>query len=320
MSDKPKQMTLDEAGEHLDDVLGDAGAVKPEILPAVIEPPLVDDSTPGGRALTDMRSHALSLDSASMKLALADYSDRRQTFRQWLLAQLVEGVHYGYPPGCEPTYNDKGQLLQKVRGGHKVADEKQWTPKQSLYKAGADFIVDLMGVLPVYESDLTTWTQCGSTPMLICYVCRLTASDGTIVGEGRGAHQAKNAGDANRALKMAKKCSKVDAVLDAYGLSDLFTQDIEDGSATPEARENPKSAENQTNAATRGKAVDSDVVTFIVGEWKVQHSGKIDEAQMFPAFQTWVAETTGRQFNPRKTVEWTKADGDKCCEALGIQP
>lgn len=315
MSEK-KQQSLLAAEENLDDVLGEAGA---ETLPAVIPPPDADESTPGARALTDLRSHALSLDSGSMRLALADYQERRETFREWLLSQLVEGVHYGYPPGCEPKYNDDGQLLQKTKSGWKVADPKQWTPKQSLYKAGADFIVDLMGVLPVYQSDLETWTQCGSPPLLVCYVCRLTAKDGTIVGEGRGAHQGKSVGDANRALKMAKKCSKVDAVLDAYGLSDLFTQDLEDGSGTPPRHDNPIANPNAATAPPRTDAVDADLVGYIVNEWKVQFGGELGKDQMKLALLAWVAGTTGRSFDPLKPTQWTKADADKCCGALGIQ-
>lgn len=310
-----KQQSLLAAEEHLDDVLGEARA---ETLPAVIPPPDPDESTPGARALTDLRSHALSLDSESMRLALADYQERRETFREWLLSQLVEGVHYGYPPGCEPKYNDDGQLLQKTNSGWKVADPKQWTPKQSLYKAGADFIVDLMGVLPVYDTDLTTWTQCGSPPLLVCYVCRLTAKDGSVVGEGRGAHQGKNVGDANRALKMAKKCSKVDAVLDAYGLSDLFTQDEppDDG---PPRHPNPTADPNAANAPPRAGAVDSDLVSYIVNEWKVQFGGDLNKDQMRQALLAWVGGTTGRLFDPLKPTQWTKADAEKCCGALGIQ-
>ena len=319
MSDKP-HMTADEAAEHLDDVLGDAGPETPENLPAIIEPPHADDSTAGGLALADLQSRALAVPVEQMKAGLAEYQGRREAFREWLLAQLVEGVHFGYPPGCEPKYDEEGRLLQKTKSGWKIAHEKQWTPKQSLYKAGADFIVDLMGVLPEYESDLSTWTQCGSTPGLVCYICRLKSSDGTIVGEGRGAHKGSGAGDANRALKMAKKCSKVDAVLDAYGLSDLFTQDMEGGAGTPEPRDNPTADPNAATAPPRDDAVDPNLVTYIVGEWKIQHGGQVDEAQMFASYRAWITDVTGREFNPRKTAEWTKADAAKCCEALGIQP
>ena len=164
---------------------------------------------------------AMLMPSAQMEVALAEYKDRRQTFRRWLLEQLREGIHYGYPPGCEPKGNAK---------------PAQWTHKPSLYKAGADFMCDLMGVRDEYDADRAAWEQLGSKEGTVVYCCRLISrKTGELVGEGRGAFVSGNKGmKENAALKMAKKCAKVDAVINSWGLSDLFTQDIEDADHQPQ--------------------------------------------------------------------------------------
>lgn len=170
---------------------------------------------PESRALSDLRHMMMGMPSEQMTVALAEYKDRRTTFRRWLLEQLRQGIHYGYPPGCEP------------RG---KANPEQWTHKPSLYKAGADFMCDLMGVRDEYEADRAAWEQLGSKEGTVVYCCRLVSrKTGELVGEGRGAFVSGNKGmKENAALKMAKKCAKVDAVINSWGLSDLFTQDIED--------------------------------------------------------------------------------------------
>jgi len=59
--------------------------------------------------------------------------------------------------------------------------------------------------------------------------CELVNSSGDIVASGVGARSVtKEKGDLNKALKMAKKSALIDATLDLGGLSEVFTQDIED--------------------------------------------------------------------------------------------
>lgn len=53
--------------------------------------------------------------------------------------------------------------------------------------------------------------------------------DGQYLGSGIGARTLKqDSQDLNKMMKMARKSSVVDAVISTFGLSDLFTQDIED--------------------------------------------------------------------------------------------
>jgi hypothetical protein len=163
---------------------------------------------------------AMLMPSEHMLTALNEYEERRKTFREWLQGQLVPGVHYGVPPGCEPPT--------------KRPDPKQWQYKPSLYKAGADFICDLMAARDEYEPDMLSWELSGKLAGLYPFICRLHSRNGDLLGEGRGAAiRGKKSRDDNAAIKCGKKCAKVDAVINSWGLSDLFTQDAED--LTPDA-------------------------------------------------------------------------------------
>lgn len=52
---------------------------------------------------------------------------------------------------------------------------------------------------------------------------------GQVIGSGIGARSlSQDRGDINKTMKMARKSSVIDAVISTFGLSDLFTQDIED--------------------------------------------------------------------------------------------
>jgi hypothetical protein len=55
------------------------------------------------------------------------------------------------------------------------------------------------------------------------------SADGTVVADGIGARSAEqDYGDLNKALKMACKSAHIDATLRMAGLSEIFTQDLED--------------------------------------------------------------------------------------------
>lgn len=187
--------------------------------------------------LPDMRAALMTLPPEQMLVEGARYIESRRTFRDWLRSQLVQGVHFGYPPGIEPKFNDDGDMIQSVKDKQsgqwvkKVVPKESWTAKPSLYKAGADFVCDLLVVRDEYSADMDGWTQLGSPKGVFVYACRLfSRANGDLIGEGRGVRSVgQKGGDENNAIKMAKKSAKVDAVLNAFGLSDLFTQDREPG-------------------------------------------------------------------------------------------
>ena len=163
---------------------------------------------------------------------LAEYTGRRNHFRHWLLSQLVEGVHYGFPPGCECRYNEAGEVLQfNKRSNAWVAIPKtQWTPKPSLYKAGALFVKDLLQLQDRYESDLSAWKMLGEAKGVFVRRCTLLSrTSGDELGEGTGVFKVGSKGmEENAAIKMADKRAIVAAVINTVAIcGDLFTQDME---------------------------------------------------------------------------------------------
>lgn len=128
-------------------------------------------------------------------------SAKREILNKYLKDNLTEGVDYGVV----------------MKGG-----------KPSLFKPGSEKFASLLHLRVKFAKDTDTWEMAGSTPGLFCYVCQLINKDGEVVGEGRGAASIQEKKNANTAIKIAQKRSQVDAVLRVGGLSEVFSQDLED--------------------------------------------------------------------------------------------
>lgn len=271
------------------------------------------------KALADLREQALAVPVEVMRVGLAEYQERRDAFREWLLSQLKEGLHYGYPPGCEPRKNDRGQQID--RKGN-VVPESQWRFKQCLYKAGADFLCDLMAVRDEYEPDAVAWQQSGGQAGTFVTRCRLfSRKTGVLLGEGRGLGRT---GDeqlgANSALKKSQKRAKVDAAMNTWGLSDLFVQDTED--ARDEVpHENPAARRDAPKTAPRGerdkpenRPIAGAELDKLIGVWVSLNENRSDWPAERPAqlslFKGWVFDVVGREIN--RIADWTRADIAAC--------
>lgn len=139
------------------------------------------------------------------------YNLSRKRLLEWIAADFKDGVDY-----------------HVIKG------------KQSLSKAGAEKVVNMLRLRPVFKRDDDTWQMLGSTPGFVCYVCELVTPSGQIVAEGRGARDInKENGDINKTIKMAQKSAVIDCTLRISGLSTLFTQDLED---LPDSEITPKTA------------------------------------------------------------------------------
>ncbi|MBC8551762.1 MAG: hypothetical protein ISR95_03500 [Candidatus Marinimicrobia bacterium] len=138
--------------------------------------------------------------------------DRRKTNRnaliEWIRDSLVEGRDYG-------SVMIKGKKS-----------------KPSLLKPGAEKICGMLGLIPTFPnlSRFEESALAGKTINAIILKCELTNQNGTVVGEGVGARfvEQQDKGDLNKALKMAVKSAMIDAVLRCAGLSEIFTQDLEE--------------------------------------------------------------------------------------------
>lgn len=103
--------------------------------------------------------------------------------------------------------------------------------KPSLFKPGAEKFCGLFKIRPTFRKDIETVEMLGNKAGIIAYICELVDGRGQVIGEGRGTSSVNpNAPDfeINKGVKIAEKRAQIDAVLRAGGLSDFFTQDMED--------------------------------------------------------------------------------------------
>lgn len=119
---------------------------------------------------------------------------------------------------------DYGTIKFTKRDGTEVES------KPSLFKPGSEKFCSLFHFRPTFVRDDDTWEMSGKVPGLFCYRCDLVSLNGNLVGEGRGSASIteKQGWTANNAIKIAEKRAQIDAVLRTGGLSDFFTQDLED--------------------------------------------------------------------------------------------
>ena len=100
--------------------------------------------------------------------------------------------------------------------------------RKSMAKGGAEKIASIFSWTAGFKKDADSMEAFTDLKGVICFVCDLY-KDGENVGQGRGAALlGKNANDPNKTIKMAQKSAFVDAVIRASGLSDFYTQDLED--------------------------------------------------------------------------------------------
>lgn len=170
--------------------------------------------------------------------------DRRKANRlalmEWLRQSLVEGVDYGR---VHIAGRDRCPLARQGRA-HECRDDRHWS-KPSLFKPGAEKITGMLGMSVHYPS-LAAYEQAvinGQQPTHVILRCELRDAHGRSVAEGVGARSlAQDYGDINKALKMAEKSAHIDATLRLAGLSEVFTQDMEDGGGSVAA---PADAEDE---------------------------------------------------------------------------
>lgn len=153
-------------------------------------------------------ANPLDLAPSEFREALARRSENRRALIEWIRASLVDGVDFGAVP--------------LRRGGYS---------KPSLRKPGAEKICGMLGVTASFPTlkDYESAALEGRRLDQIILRCHLASPDGQIVADGVGARSVEqDHGDLNKALKMAVKSAMIDATLRMAGLSEIFTQDLED--------------------------------------------------------------------------------------------
>ena len=273
-------------------------------------------SEPQPAALLEFRRAFMLMEPAQMLDALGQYKDCRQTLRAWFLSMMTEGIHYGYTPGCEPKWCDssgkpcsKADAWGTLSYNGKVSLES-WCPKPSLYAAGADLVCDTMWVRDTYASDMEAWQQLGSVAGNIIRKCQLHSRiTEEFIGEGTGARTlGQKKGDLNNSVKMADKSAKVCAVLNCWGLRELFTQD--DAPPGPEKRPSPAADPNAKTAASRSDRITEQELRGVWERWLKSSEGPEPRtpAQKTSGWLLFVKNTVNREFDYATLAEWTKED------------
>lgn len=151
------------------------------------------------------------LTTKDLQVRITEETEQRKLITEFITQHMKEGVDYG-------------RIKVKTRDGREVET------KPSLFKPGSEKFCSLFHFRPVFERDNDTWEMSGKVSGLFTYKCELVAANGAIVGEGRGAANLseKQGWTVNNAIKIAEKRAQIDAVLRTGGLSDFFTQDLED--------------------------------------------------------------------------------------------
>jgi len=187
----------------------------------------------------------------------------RQKLLDWIRASLIDGTPRCFPDAPQrqrtqqggswrenPNYDPALHAMQPIADYGRVWTRGGWS-KPGLFKAGAEKIWGRLGVVPHWPA-LPEYERAaveGRDIKQIILRCILIDAGGNVQAEGVGARRvADDDGDLNKALKMAKKSGAIDAVLSFGGLSEIFSQDVEDmkmeGEAPKKSQSKPKATQD----------------------------------------------------------------------------
>lgn len=175
------------------------------------------------RTTVDQQSQDVAivgLQPAHLEKQLKMEGERRQLLNSFIQENLTEGVDYG-----------------RIHVASKEKCSRPWECKNEyhfskpcLFKPGAEKFCSLLQLRAEFLADKDTLEMVGSAGTgLVAFRCILShVSTGNVMAEGRGACAVSEKGGlVNTTVKIAEKRAQIDAVL-RLGLSDSFTQDLED--------------------------------------------------------------------------------------------
>lgn len=173
-------------------------------------------------------------------------AEKRTLITQYITKHMKEGADYG-----------------SIRIGGRDS-------KPSLFKPGSEKFLSLFKLTAKFEKDTDTWEMAGGKEGVFAYKCSLIASNGNVVGEGRGAAtMQEKQWSLNTCIKIAEKRAQIDAVLRTGALSDFFTQDLEDM-----APETPKMAPYRIEKAE--PVIQEPLNTAILDEDEIREMQKLN--------------------------------------------
>lgn len=171
-----------------------------------------------------------------------------------------------FQQGVDTLLSNRKYFIENVQPHMKLGKDYHIIKGQkALAKGGAEKLASIYILVATFEKDNDTLEMLGSPKGTLAYICTLT-KNGEIVGQGRGADTvARNQNDPNKAIKMTEKRAYIDAVIRTTGLSDIFTQDLEQGKTAPANTVTSAKPEAKATPATE-KAI-KDVVEKLGHDW-----------------------------------------------------
>ena len=165
---------------------------------------------------------ASPLDAApeAFRGALARRGENRKSLMAWIRESLVRGTDYGRIHVVSKSKCDRGN----------DCDNPRHFSKDCLFKPGAEKIAGMLGVTPTFPTlpEYEKAALAGVELKQIILRCHMVDAGGRIVADGIGARSLEqDYGDINKALKMSAKSAHIDATLRMAGLSEVFTQDLD---------------------------------------------------------------------------------------------
>lgn len=165
---------------------------------------------------------------AEFRGALDRRGDNRKALMTWVRQAMVEGVDFGAIHVVPKA---------KCRLGKWCKDADHFS-KPVLFKPGSEKICGMLGVTPTFPTlpDYERMALEGKEIVNVILRCHILSASKEVMADGIGARSvAHDYGDLNKALKMCAKSAQIDATLRMAGLSEIFTQDLEDMQARDSA-------------------------------------------------------------------------------------
>jgi hypothetical protein len=197
---------------------------------------------------TDSESQALvaanplDVSPEAFRGALSRRGENRKALMGWVRESLVSGVDFGRIHVVSKSKCSKGNYC----------DNPKHFSKDCLFKPGAEKIAGMLGVTPTFPT-LHKYEDAalgGVELKQIILRCHMVDGSGRIVADGIGARSLEqDYGDINKSLKMCAKSAHIDATLRMAGLSEVFTQDIDQMKADGKLDQDPDEPPRQLSPA-----------------------------------------------------------------------
>jgi hypothetical protein len=207
-----------------------------DVVPATIEKPIENETT-------TIAANPLDLPAEIFKEGLDRRKQNRAALMEWIRDSLIEGLDFGRIHVAN----------RRCQAGKDCKNPAHFS-KPSLFKPGAEKICGMLGLTVRYPT-LSDYEKAALNDAHLTQIiirCEILDAFSHVVADGVGARIiSQDNGDINKSLKMAEKSAHIDATLRMAGLSEVFTQDIEDMMQLREA-ESIQQAETVLNNGFEG--------------------------------------------------------------------